>query len=373
MEYSEIERGTLLAAYLCGCALRGDAPEPDRVRADDLKLIYGCAKRQMMTALAAHALASAGVCNKNYERAEARAIKKAVTLDALLARVADELESRGIFYLPLKGAVLKALYPAVGLRQMTDVDVLVDPSRRADVRAAMEQVGFTCAHYGSGVHDIYTMEPSAEFEMHVALFSPKDPVLHAYYADVADRMIPDGGFARRLSDEDFYIYMTAHEFHHYSGRGAGVRSLADAFVFLRAHPSLDRRYVDGELDKLGVRVFEKTRTSLAFKLFADSNVPSLTDSESDMLARYVKSGYNGSDDIAAENTIEKQGGTGYLRRRIFVPPEDFRESHPFIYRHRFLHPVHGLIRIGRAATSGRRRTVNELKHYFRKKRRPPRD
>lgn len=44
------------------------------------------------------------------------------------------MEQRGIWYLPLKGIILKEFYPSVGMRQMSDNDILFDEAFAEQVR-----------------------------------------------------------------------------------------------------------------------------------------------------------------------------------------------------------------------------------------------
>ena len=67
--------------------------------------------------------------------------------------------------------------------------------------------------------------------------------------------------------------MTCHTYKHYIHAGSGLRSLADTYVFLRAHPDLDREYLDAELKKLRIADFEEKMRVLSEKV---STAASLT-------------------------------------------------------------------------------------------------
>ena len=62
------------------------------------------------------------------------------------------------------------------------------------------------------------------------------------------------GFEKHLSQEDFYLYVTSHEYKHYSAGGTGLRSVLDTYVYLqKAAPDMD--YVTAEAEKLGMAEF----------------------------------------------------------------------------------------------------------------------
>ena len=130
--------------------------------------------------------------------------------------------------------MLKDLYPALGMRQMADCDILFYASRAEEVRAIMEGLGFTAKHFGNGHHDNYYKDPVYNFEMHRALLSTAhDEKLYTYYRDFRPRMVKDEGntFGYHFSPEDFYIFMIAHENKRFSGGGTGLRSLLDTYVY----------------------------------------------------------------------------------------------------------------------------------------------
>ena len=69
--------------------------------------------------------------------------------------------------------------------------------------------------------------------MHRALFGPgREEKLYEYYKDDEKRLLGDG-YEKHLSPEDFYLYVAAREYKHYSVGGTGLRSLVDTYVYLQ--------------------------------------------------------------------------------------------------------------------------------------------
>ena len=95
------------------------------------------------------------------------------------------LDGAGIWYMPLKGTLLKDLYPKTGMREMADNDILFDASRCGDVKRIMESLGFEIKAYGTGPHDSYLKPPVSNFEMHRKLFDDSfDKCIAEYCKDV---------------------------------------------------------------------------------------------------------------------------------------------------------------------------------------------
>ena len=375
MTREEYRKTAYDVVYLAACVINGDKPDAERVKSMDIQKLYTVSQKHTLTAIVCHALESVGINDHDFTQAKAKAIQKVVLLDTERNGIFQRFEQEGIWYMPLKGVILKEYYPYIGLRQMSDNDILFDPAYREKVRDIMVERGFTVEQYGTGVHDIYHKLPSANFEMHVALFG----VVHAdnlnnYYVDVEQRLLKDenGGYRRSFSNEDFYIYIIAHEYKHFSVGGTGMRSLLDTYVFLRRFDdTLDWEYIDKELKKLEISAFEKQNRELAAKLFSNEK---LNEEEAQLLDYHIFSGTYGNLENKVENAIKRYGSRNslsaklkYSLRRIILPMKTVEAAFPFFYRHKYLMPVLWVYRPIRALIKKPKAVINELKILFRKK------
>ncbi|MBQ6540252.1 MAG: nucleotidyltransferase family protein, partial [Oscillospiraceae bacterium] len=269
---------------LVSCAVNGTAPDKERVLTMNQDNLYTAASRHMLTAIAGYALESAGVENEAFIQSKNKAVRKEILFDRELAAVRGKLEENGIRYMVLKGSVLKDCYPGIGMRQMADIDIFIDPAKREDVRRIMYEMGYKSPDLPKDeyLHDVYEKPPVYNFEMHTLLFGP---TFSDRFSELNERftkrLIRDDNEHRgfHFSDEDFYLYMIAHEYKHYSGGGTGLRSLLDTYVYLRRVP-LDMAYVAREIEKLGIGDFEAANRSLALHLFGGEP---LTEEEREML------------------------------------------------------------------------------------------
>ena len=355
-------------AYLASCAVNETVPDAARVEKMDLENLYKAADRHLLTGITAMALESAGIKNDAFTQAKGKAIRKVAAFDVERSAVLHALEEAGIWYMPLKGSVLKSLYPKIGMRQMADNDILIDSSRTADVKTIMENLGFSSDGYtGRGVHDHYMKPPVCNFEMHRMLFGAgHDEKLVGYYQDVRSRLIQNKGSScgYHFSNEDFYIYMLAHEYKHYSGGGTGLRSVLDTYVYLKKKgDALDWAYISGELDKLGIADFEAQNRSLALHLFDGKE---LTEQDEEMLEYVLSSGTYGTVQNHVKNKI-RQYGSGpfgklrYVISRLFLPTDTVRTAFPLFAQCPILLPFLPFYRVFRGLTSRKDRLRAELK------------
>ena len=357
--------------YLCGCAARDETPDTARVRLMDLELLYQVSERHTLSSAVAMALERAGVKNESFTQARGKSFHRLAMLETEKCRLAARLQAEGIWYMPLKGAVLKDLYPVFGMRQMSDYDILFQADAAERVRSIMEDLGFTTMEFDWSFHDVYHKPPACVFEMHRRLFSSVHPVFNRYYENIEGRLIPDseGSCGRHFSPEDFYLYMTAHEYVHYQNGGTGLRSLLDIYVFFQRYgSSLDLGYIGTEAEKLGLADFEHQSRSLALRLFEEGDIAP----ESEAMLNYIlSSGTYGTVEHLTDNLLNKMADVPakrlrYFLRRLFLPMSGVAERYPFFYQHKILLPCLFFYRIFLALTSRWpriRKELSALLHY----------
>lgn len=355
--------------YLLSCAVNGTNPDRERAAAMDLTALRKVARRHMLTAITAMALEDAGVRDPAFTQEKGKAIRKNAALDEERAAICEAFEREGIWYMPLKGALLKELYPRFGMRQMSDNDILVDAERREDIRRVMEARGYMTEQYGVSHHDCYLKEPIYNFEMHVGLFGPEHnrrfPQAYPYYENVKARLLPDreGGFGYHFSDEDFYIFMLAHDYKHFQNAGTGLRSLLDEYVYLRAKPALDWDYIAAETEKLGIAAYEREHRETSIALFSGA---ALSPEEAERVEYAASSGTYGTEEQRLQNAVKRNlddaGGSGaYLLKRLFLPASVLREAYPTLDRHPWLIPFYSVWRLIHALLFRRGTIKRELR------------
>ncbi|MGN0620881.1 MAG: nucleotidyltransferase family protein [Porcipelethomonas sp.] len=362
--------------YLTSCALHGHIPDKDKIAKTDLAKLYRMCRFHSLTSIVCMALESAGISDPKWTEDKSKAIRKNILLDSEREKICLFMEENGIWHMPLKGVILKDLYPKAGMRQMADNDILYDKTYHKEVFHFMLSNGYNTKNIDKFHHDSYMKPPVFNFELHNSLVNRSEKHIYQYYADVKERLVKDEGksYSYHFTDEDFYIYMTVHEYMHYKKAGTGLRSLADTFLYLKdKKSSMNWEYIERQLDILEIADFEKSNRSLSEKIFADPEHLELSFEEKEMLEYCLFSGTYGTTNQLAQRKIEnfykKTGSTSrlkYIRNRIFPPMETYEMYFPFFYRHKILLPVGWAYRLIRGVTSRRKNMNNELKFLYRK-------
>lgn len=359
---------------LVRCAVNGKIPDAQLLDGADLNLLYREAERHLLTSAVAAALESAGVRDPDFSAAKLKAIRKSIAMETEYRQIADWMDANRFWYMPLKGALLKDLYPQFGMREMADYDILIDPESADRLRRFMESRGYTVKEFGRGHHDEYEKPPVYNFEMHRELIKPyPHQQIYDYYRNVRERLLPDSesGYGLHFCPEDFYLFMLAHEYKHYAILGTGLRSVLDIYVYLEKFGNLlDMDYIAGELEKLGLTDFERESRNLALALFGGGE---LSEAQREMLDRHLFSGTFGSSESRVRYGIEAMGGGGrlrYLFRRLSIPKEQIRTSYPFFWKHKILIPLLYPFRLIQALILKGPKIFAELKALLRYRKEP---
>ena len=348
-----------------------------RTNEENRKELFRMSAKHFIDALVGTTLKRAGVVLPKYwEERMVKAVRKVLLFDVERKKLCAWMDRERIWYLPLKGIILKEYYPSIGMRQMSDNDILFDADAWERVEKHMLSEGYETESVGNGNHDVYQKAPVYNFEMHRSLYGKgHDERWVEYYSDIKDCLIPDRAddrcYGYHMSDEDFYIYITSHAYKHYSGSGTGLRTLLDFYAYLNAkEDSLDFDYIRTACKKLGIDDFEQHNCILCRKVFApqqtynqDSFEQSLSADELEMLQYYLSSGVYGTFERMVANRMEKQtkadgkknlSKLSYYRHRVF-PGMELYENYPLLVKHRFLIPAYWFYRIVRMLFSRERR------------------
>lgn len=326
---------------LAAAAVNNTKADSDIKKILDLDTIYKAAAQHQMTALIAFALDQIGVTDSRFQKACVQTMWHTLVLDKERKAVLQALENAHVWYMPMKGVILREYYPEIIMRQMSDNDILFDASKAEDVKTIMEQLGFTTIHFGDGFQDDYQKPRSIHFEMHRELVPALPERLYKYYRDFEDKLLIKNGYERHFTNEDFYIYMVAHEYKHFYWNGTGLRSLLDVYVFLQKNQNdLDWIYIKSEIDKIGISDFEEKNRKLALRVFdKDTDVDQLNKEEEEMLENFYTAGIYGFKERGIQNKVKALGKAKYLIQRFALPMSMVEIYYPFFYKHKVLLPI----------------------------------
>ena len=352
--------------YLVSCAVNEEKTDASTCAAMNLDEVYAVAERHSLRSTAAVALEQVMTLPRNFLDGKFKAIRRQSLFDIERSLVLKAFEENGIWYLPLKGILLKDYYPKTFMREMLDNDILCDYTKMERVKELMEGLGYTCKTFGITHDDEYDKAGMLEFEIHRSLFNQKYyPELYAYFENIKSRLIKDGNnkYGYHMTDEDFYIFLVCHLYKHYVYDGTGLRSLLDLYVFNRRFDGkLNGKYLNAEFGKLKLTDFERDMRQFAQHIFTGQE---LSESEIKELEYFISSDTMGSYDNSLRRQLNNDDSAKskrkYVLKRLFPSFESLKTAHPVVYKYKVLYPFWIPYRSVKRILSKRERTMYEIK------------
>ena len=255
-------------------------------------------------------------------------------------QICGALEQAKIPFLPLKGSVIRPLYPEPWMRTSCDIDILVAPQDLERAQATLEtKLDYTLA--GKGDHDISLMSPGGvNLELHYQLLEDgakdSEKIVLGNIWDVVEPA--EGKNAHcKMPDEYLYCYHIAHITKHLRYGGCGVRSILDTW-FLNHKIDFDKEKRDALLQEAGLFSVAKAIENLAEAWFSGVEGDSLTES----LGEYILTGgvYGTFDNKVAAQQTRKKGKFSYLFSRIFLPYSQMKFKYPRLQKCPILYPFY---------------------------------
>ena len=292
------------------------------------------------------------------KRIKALAQYRCISQQKVLSSVCSHFDTAHIEHIPLKGAVLRTLYPSSWMRTCADIDILIrqeELSRAEQLLKDKMKVNKTLR----GSHDVkLTLSDNIAVELHYKLM--EDHRVNGVSEQLADvwRYSVGDSFKKAMSDEMFYFYHIAHMAKHFENGGCGIRPFMDLWL-LRHKSCYDEAAVTELLKRCNLTVFERKAVALSEKWFSEERCEGITQIE-----QYILSGgLFGSFDRTVSNRKLSYGGTvPYMLHRVFASYDDLKVLYPVLEKHRSLTPLFEVVRWFRFKDrDSRKHTLSELK------------
>lgn len=266
-------------------------------------------------------------------------------------------------FLPLKGSLLRPMYPKPEMRTMCDLDILL---HRQDLERAgqwLKEQGFEQEEGFD--HDVpYTKLPYLHVELHYRLFSEEtSKSLDRFFDGVWQQAFPveEGSWEYRLPPEWFSAYLTAHFAKHVFGSGSGVRSVLDLWLFRQKVP-MEEAKLFALLDRLHLSSFYRRMIQLGECWMEGILCPAELKPVQDYL---LQSGVYGTEEHRVlSQSAQAQSKGKHLLRRFFPPMSQMRYHFPVLQQWPVLLPfcyVGRWIRVLKKGTGKFQREVEVLK------------
>lgn len=252
--------------------------------------------------------------------------------------VSELFEENKLPYMPLKGTVIRNMYPQGWMRTSCDIDVLVHDGDFENAVELLKKNGYT-ANEAVTKHDITFDTPNGiKLELHYDLIEKEHISLPTEVLKTAweHSCVTDGKkYEYVMSDGMMSFYHISHMAKHFVEGGCGVKPLLDLYVIKKSgHYDCDetrKLLKDGGLD-----TFAEKAIKLCEAWFSDGGLDETTKIMQDYI---LSGGVSGTVTTQYVTQQKKQGGKKkYILSRIFIPYNDMKRRYPTLEKHKILLP-----------------------------------
>ena len=352
----------LIRNRVCGGSL---TVKKEDLTSEDLAELFSLAKMHDITYIVSSALIENKLIDKHDEKYKDFISQQHLSVyryennDFVLGLLINLFEENGVDFIPMKGSVVKKLYPEPCMRMSCDIDLLIkeeDLERATKVLIEKANAIKTTTHRYEHSFDLAA---NVHLELHFKLTDEGDgiqEVLDRIWQDAKDK---DGySHYKLMSNETFYAYHFIHMASHFKSGGCGIRPFLDLWIMERNMP-IDKEKLNAILETCRLTAFVKAAFKVSKVWFDGEKKDELTDNIEDYILR---SGVYGNTENRVAVSTEKQGCFKYVWGRLFIPYSSLVNRYPSLEGKRWLTPVYCVRRWGRMLFRKRsKRAIAELK------------
>lgn len=192
-------------------------------------------------------------------------------------KIICKFEENKIDYMPLKGVLLKKLYPKSEMRAMSDADILIKTEQYDKIKPIMFELGYS--EVVESNHELIWKKNGINIELHKRLIPSYNKDYYEYFGDGWRLGNPssDNTTCYKMSAEDEMIYLFTHYAKHYRDAGIGIKHIVDLWVYRNSVEVFDEEYTLEELKKLQLDDFYKNTMRTLDVWFEDAEPDDITE------------------------------------------------------------------------------------------------
>lgn len=288
------------------------------------------------------------------KQAQSMCLYRYVLLEDALKKIGAALDRAGIPWLPLKGAVIRSLYPEPWMRTSSDVDVLVHEEDLDRAVAALEaETSFRAKT--RDYHDISLYSEHVLLELHFSILEGLDnidPLLRRVW----EYAVPTGEGCRHTMTPEFQMFhILAHMSYHLLHGGLGIRPFLDLWL-LEKRAAFDPETLRGLCAECGLLPFYETGLHLT-RVWLE-NAPH-TQLSAALESCCLEGGVFDSGRLTGAVKQREKRGIRYFLSRLFVKRSFLEEMYPSLKKHPWLLPFCQIRRWFRLLDREKRRNARD--------------
>ena len=279
--------------------------------------------------------------------------------DFVLGLLINLFEENGVDFIPMKGSIIKKMYPEPCMRTSCDIDLLIKEEDLERATKVLLEKGNAIKTTTHRYEHSFDLAANVHLELHFKLTDEGEGV-----QEVLDRIWEDAeskegyNHFKLMSNETFYAYHFIHMANHFRNGGCGVRPFLDLLIMNRNMP-YDGEKLNAMLEKCGLTAFANAAFKVSRVWFLGEESDQLTNNIESFILR---SGIYGNIENRVAVSTEKKGRFKYILGRLFIPYSSLVNRYPSLKGRPYLTPFYCIRRWCRMLFVRRsKRAIAELK------------
>ena len=331
---------------------------------DTLRALYAVSKGHDLAQIVADTLGKLHLLQGNevsqkFLKQQMLAVYRYERMNAAYQKICAVLEQERIPYLPLKGSVIRTLYPEPYYRTSCDIDLLVKEEHLETAIRVLSEAIETEKEAERAYHDVSLyFKGGVHLELHFSILE-NIPSMDGVLSRVWEHVSPESeGLSRQKMTEEFFLFhQIAHAAYHFDKGGCGIRPFLDVFLILQK-TNHDEKILTALLEEARLSSFYRHFVALARVWFLGEAHTAIT---AQMEQYLLGAGVYGSFENRVVTAAAESRGS-YLLKRIFPSFENLKKTYPKLAKLPILYPFY-VIKRWFSIFNGkkRKRAVNEIK------------
>lgn len=344
--------------------INGELIQPDVYRDYDPKQLYTLAKSHDLMYCVTDALDKVGLLPKDepacsaYVKEQMIAVARIARIENALAEIKQILSDAKIPFVPLKGALLRRMYPDEMMRASCDIDILVKEEHLDMAVSALVSRGFE-TDGKRAYHDISLYYGQVHLELHFNICEDMEDI-DILLNRVWEYVTPVSPYEYHEIPVFFVYHHIAHMKYHFINGGCGIRPFLDLYV-MRKNNFYDEDELLKFLDTVGLRTFYGAILSVIQVWFAGEPHSELTRK----CEEYILRGgvYGTLENGTAVQSSIKKGKFNHIWHAVFPKYSSMCIIYPSLKRRKILLPLYYIKRI---AEKTFRKDAGKTRHKLKK-------
>lgn len=333
------------------------------IKLETFPMLYQLAKQHDLAHLVGDALDKNGLlpdgsdAKKRFLQERNMAIYRYEQIQYEFDCICKTLEEAKIYFLPLKGSVLRNYYPEPWMRTSCDIDILV---KEENLQQALDVLKKELSYQDGGIGP-YDANLYSESGVHLELrYNPSavSEKTKRVLSTIWDNVRHKDAYKLTLTNEMFYFYHMEHMAGHFVIGGCGIRFFLDAYILNKSFKYNDE-LKQKLLQEAGLKVFSDNVEKTAEYWFGNGEKDEIVN----QVEEYVlHSGTYGRMENRVAIEQNDKGGIKFILSRIFLPYKDLKFKYPRLQKYPILFPFYQVKRWFNLLNKDRRKkALQELK------------